>query len=99
MLLGPHCLVQLNKHSTPLLRFVGFLLHRPNPRQRHLLRRHPGGALHHLGPRRRRLYRSRSQPTVGVARYGPEVSDPLSSVGEELPVRKKVLVLYLFQDY
>ena len=44
------------------------------------------------------LERSSSHPTVGVALFGPKVSDQLGSLGEKLPVRMKVLRVCSIQD-
>ena len=40
----------------------------------------------------------RNHPTVRVARFGSKVSDQLSSLSEELPVRMKTLGVNSFQD-
>ena len=37
-----------------------------------------------------------SHPTVGVARFGPKVSDQLTSLREELSVRMDFLLVYSF---
>ena len=42
------------------------------------------------------LYKPRRYPTVGVALFWRTVSDRLSSLSEELAVRKKVLLVYSF---